>query len=158
LLEQAVTALFEAYPTDVATLKPTQGVLRYINVLDYPSAESPSPLLVFLKEKLHTEVIPEPLLFDDPKQALQPNVLTLNLAYRLTDPAAVAGVNFSVGTANGKPSLIFEITVQTPPGNAPQSAEDFLAWIKDSLSIVDKWFFALIRGPLLEEFNKTNAN
>lgn len=153
LLKEAVNALFDAYPTDVAKLSPTQCALRYINVVDYPTP----PLLQFLKDKLHTEIVPEPLLFDDASKALHPYDLNLKLAYALSEPDAVAGVNIATGTANGKPSIIFEITVQSAKGKAPQSTDDFIGWVEGAHSIVDKWFFALIRGPLLEEFERSEG-
>ena len=157
LLQQALEALFGTYPSNISELKPTQGMLRYINVIDYPVSSS-QPVLAFLRERLHTTVAPEPKLFDDPAQAESPNGLNLNLAYRLSAPPAIAGVNVALGEANGKPSIIFEILVQSTPNNVPQSPDDFMSWIDAAHAIVDKWFFALIRGPLFEEFQDANGN
>lgn len=157
-LKKAISALYQAYPTNLSELKPTQASLRYINVLDFDPEKSEVPVLAYLRDSLHTTIVPEPLLFNGSKGAGSPKGLTLNLMYELEEPKALAGINMTIGQANTKPALIFEIVVHTAPGSAPQSEEAFEDWLTAAHRIVDKWFFALVRGQLLEGFEKNNAN
>ena len=158
LIRQAINALFDAYPTDIAELKPREAQLRYINAIDLAAGDTPKPLLVYLKENLHTALAVEPLLFEDPEQAQRPDGLNITLVYQLINPEAVAAVTFTNGEVNGKPSLLFEITVKTTPGKTPGSPDAFFVWLESAHRIVDKWFFALTRGSLLEEFQKSDEN
>jgi len=157
-LEKAIAALYEGYPTEQSPLKPTQASLRYINVIDYDPNSSEVPLLRFLKDSLHTTIIPEPLLFDENINPEAPNGLSLNLAYQVESRNALASTTFALGQANNKPALIFEIHVQTIPNNVPQNPADFSSWVTGAHDIVDKWFFALVRGELLETYGNTNAD
>lgn len=150
--------MFEAYPESIAKLRPSQVVLRYINVITDPWDQPETPLLSFLRDKLHTSIVPERLLFDGEGQIDSPHGLILNLTYRLRNPDCLAGVNFAVGEANDRPALIFEILVQTSPESAPQNVEAICQWTSEAHSVVDKWFFALIRGELLHKFGGRNEN
>ncbi|MEX2171220.1 MAG: TIGR04255 family protein [Pirellulales bacterium] len=156
LVRDAVKALFDAYPEKIAKLRPTQVVLRYINVICDPWDLPKTPLLQFLRDKLHISIDLERLLFDSDSHADSPHGLNLNLTYQLESPDCLAGANFAVGESNGKRALIFEITVQTSPERAPQSVDAIGKWTKEAHEVVDKWFFALIRGDLLSNFENRN--
>ena len=156
LLKEALAALFDAYPTDVAPLRPVQALLRYINVIAFDPTTSAIPLLDFFREKLHTQITPEPLLFRAPEEAASPTNLSLNLSYRITDPDAKAGMSFALGEANGNPAIILEIVVQTVSDHIPKTLDEFDSWLSSAHdNVIDKWFFALVRGDLLKEYEKT---
>ncbi len=157
-LQKAIAALYEAYPTEQSPLKPIQASLRYINVLDFDSDTTKVPVLKFLKDSLHTTIIPEPLLFDDNSEPDAPKGLSLNLAYQVEAKNAIGSITLALGQANDKPALIFEIHIHTIPSSVPQNPADFTTWVTGAHDIVDKWFFALVRGDLLKTFEDSDAN
>ena len=156
LIQQAIQALFESYPIDISPLQLTEGKLRYINTLKFPTKNL--SLLAFLRDRLHISVELEPMLFGEGEDGDDPKGFSLNAAYHLTEPAAMGGVEVSLGEANGSPCIIFEILVRTLQEPMPQTADELVTWIQRAHDVVDKWFFALTRGSLLEEFEQPNAS
>lgn len=154
-LTNAITALFDAYPTKIWPLKPTQATFRYINALSFENASHGPAILNYLRNALHTHIAPEPLLFEESTAVDKPIALSLSLMYELLEPRMQAGLNIALGQARDKPAILFDIVVQTTASDVPQTMDTFARWIDDAHRVVDKWFFALVRGDLLTSFEKT---
>lgn len=153
VLKQAVDTLFDAYPVDVSELKISQAHLRYINAIPYDPSSEELPILRFLRERLHTEVVPESLLFfDEDITSDSPESMSLNISYRVPSKQAVSGITVALGATNDKPAVILEIVVRTLPNESPGNPGKILTWLDGAHDIIDKWFFALVRGELLKKF------
>lgn len=152
----ALDAIFNAYPADIHPFKPSSLRLRYIDAIDF-SQETTDPIN-FLEEYLHTRVVVEPLLFDNPGEASSVQQLRLSLTFPLTKPKGVGVLGFANSARHGKPSIIMEIVIRSEDDNVPSSRKDFPAWVNDAHAVVDKWFFTLCRGQLLERFEEAHAD
>ncbi len=155
-LLSAVKAVFEAYPTDIAPFEPVGVQLRYIDAIRYDTKRD--DLIQFLQQRLHTGVAVEPLLFDDPDKPDSPAHLNLNLTFPLASPPGVGILGFATGLRDNKPSIIMEITIRSDADNVPTQEAAFESWLRNAHDVVDKWFFTLCRGELLESFERNDGN
>jgi uncharacterized protein (TIGR04255 family) len=151
-VSKIVNALFTAYPTDIVPLIPIQIMLRYVNTVLYNPLEADKPLLQFLGDNLHTSLVMEPLLFDEPDQANSPSNIMLTLSYKLDTIQGSGSLLFVNGEQEGKPAIVWEINIMTKEGNTPKIPEDINAWIVKAHAIAENWFFTLCRGDLLGRF------
>lgn len=153
-LLSAIEAVYHSYPSEIAPFQPISGALKYIDAIEYNPVDSQLPVLAFLRSHLHTGIEIEPLLFDTPAERESPLGLNLSIAYRLTKPLAVAQLMIAMGTREGKPSLIMETTVTSLDNAVPRDPRDWRQWLIEAHAISDRWFFALVRGQLLKEFER----
>ena len=149
----AIQAVYASYPHEIASFRPVRGSLRYVDAIDY-DPQSDVRLLAFLRSRLHTGIDIEPLLFDDPVERETPSNLNFTIAYPLSKPIGVVQLMIAFGKREGRPSVIIETTVQSRKDAVPQQAQDWQQWLIDAHEVSDKWFFALVRGELLEEFER----
>jgi len=158
-LIDAIKALYHAYPTEIAKLKPIQVTLKYVDAVAFEPAESQVPLLRFLRESLHVGVEVEPLLFTRSEEAQSPNGLSLTLTYGLDKPRGAVILRIGNGTRSGSTAAIWETTVISKGADVPNEVERFGTWLNDAHEVSDRWFFTLVRGKLLESFEtKPDAN
>ena len=146
----AVAALFDAYPSDIAPLKPTVVKLRYVNAV--PFDPSTQDVVRFLEENLHTKIEIDPTLRADAQLGSEPSELNLTLALPLEQPQGTGTLVFATGSRGGRPSIIWQITVRSTEDKAPSKSEDFAGWLEDAHSVVKRWFTTLCHGPLLRSF------
>lgn len=149
-LKEAIAALFDSYPRDLHGFRPNQVVLRYMNAIPLNPLET--PLLPFLRAKLHTEISLDPILGETVLSLEQPLGLTLNLSVPMRVPVGVCGLSFSTGRAGDKPALIWQIDAQARDGDVPADQASFETWLESAHAVIEKWFFTLSRGELLESF------
>ena len=153
-LLHAIDAVYASYPQEIAAFRPLSGALKYVDAIEYDPAGSNTHLLTFLRSHLHTNIEIEPLLFDDPGQRESPISLNLTVAYPLSKPSGIVQLMVAIGRREGRPSIIIETTVQSRKDAVPQQAHDWQQWLLDAHAVSDRWFFALVRGPLLGEFEQ----
>lgn len=152
----AIEALFKSYPGDIAAFKPVGVRLRYIDAIPYKPKEMDP--VQFLSELLHMQISVEPLLFEDPTNPDAPVRANLNLTFPLKEPVGEGILGFATGARDGRPSIVLETVVRSDGDDVPKEADDFETWLSQAHGIVDKWFFTLCRGKLLESFERKNAN
>lgn len=152
LLVDVFKALFASYPTELAKLQLNQIVLRYIDAVRFDPEKAGSPILQFLRESLHTNIQVDPLLFSEPNDSESPLGLNLSLTYRLLKPKGVVVLTLGNGLRGDIPSIIWETKVVSNGPEVPTTLADFERWLDDAHSVSDNWFFALIRGHLLDSF------
>jgi uncharacterized protein (TIGR04255 family) len=153
---QAIEAIFDAYPADLHEFRPQSVRLHYIDAIEFdPDATDP---ISFLEEHLHTKVVVEPLLFDDPDNPDAAQQVRLNLNFPLSKPKGIGALVFANGARENRPSIIMEILIRSDASDVPQSPAAFATWIDDAHAIVDKWFFTLCRGDLLRRFEEKPAH
>jgi len=155
LVSRSLAALFESYPTKVADLRPNRLLLRYINAI--PFEGTPTDALSFLREKLHTEIGVDSLLYEAPGGAQPPTGIGLNLAFPLTHPHAVLNLSLATGLSGGKRVIVWQLTSESTPefsGSNPSQIEE---WVVSAHNVIEHWFFTLARGELLERFGGPNV-
>ena len=157
-LLHAIDAVYASYPREIAAFRPLSGALKYVDAIEYDPKRSNSPLLAFLRSHLHTSIDIEPLLFDNPVERESPMSLNLTVTYPLSKPSGVVQLMIAIGKRKDRPSIIIETTVQSRKNAVPQQARDWQQWLLDAHAVSDRWFFALVRGQLLEEFGLKHDN
>ncbi len=80
--------------------------------------------------------------------------LNLTVAYPLSNPSGVVQLMIALGKREERPNIIIETTVQSRKNAVPQQAQDWKQWLVDAHAVSDRWFFALVRGPLLDQFER----
>lgn len=158
-LIDSIKALYNSYPAEIAKLKPNQVTLKYVDAVAFDPARSQAPLLRFLRESLHMGVEVEPLLFTRSEDAQSPNGLSLTLTYGLDKPKGAVILRIGNGTRSGNPAVIWETTVISKGADVPNEIEQFGNWLDGAHEVSDRWFFTLVRGKLLEDFEvKSDAD
>lgn len=145
----AVNWLFEAHP-DPKALKINSVLLRYIDARQFDYAQE--DILVFLREKMQVTVSLPNSLFEDAPITPLPQHFTMQTAFTCTDPPATVSIGFATGQANERPSLVWETLVRSMDSQVPRMPDGFEAWLDAAHTITHDWFFKLIDGDLLEEF------
>lgn len=153
-LVDAFNALLASYPTEIAPLRLNQIVLRYIDSVKFDEGGSSTPMLTFLRESLHTTVGVDPLVFSDPTEAETPLGLNLSLTYRTAKPNGVVMLTLGNGMKADIPSIIWETKVVSTEGDTPTELKTFERWLDEAHIVSDNWFFGLIRGKLLNQFEE----
>ncbi len=156
LVSSAIDALFDSYPSDIRELEPLGMQLRYINAVPYdPMTQTPP---AFLRDYLHTKVEIDELLFEEqPDRANSPEELNLNFTYPLPNLPGLGMIGFSTGKRENVPSIIWEIKIRSLIDNGYDTPDAIKAWVASAHGYVNKWFFALCRGELLESFRRGSA-
>jgi uncharacterized protein (TIGR04255 family) len=152
----AVTSLYECYPRTIALLKPALIVFRYVNTIPFDYRRE--SITDFLESQLHTIVRLDSNLSADAKDTSTPNSLALRLSLPVHKPEALATVSFGSGMRDQSPVVIWELMLQSEGEYAPQQPAVLESWIDDAHSLLEKWFFTLCRGKLLNQFEGSHGN
>lgn len=149
-VQRCVGALFESYPANLAELRPRQLSLRYVNAVPYD--KQPGEVLNFLRENLHTDIVIDPLLYEESAGGVQPPIgLNLNLSFPVPALAASISTSFSTGLSSGKKAIVWQLTAQTA-GEPPNDPSSIDTWVSSLHALIEQWFFTLARGELIERF------
>lgn len=149
-LHDAISALFKSYPADLHSFTPTQVVLRYLNALPVDPRET--PLIAFLRDKLHTQITLAPALGETVQDLDSPVGMNLSLLVPMKGPAGVCGMSFVTGKSLDRPALIWQLEAQARDADTPQDAQGLSQWLEEAHSVIEKWFFTLSAGELLNGF------
>jgi len=148
-LSAAIDALFSAYPTDVAELKPARVQLKYINAIPYdPESDN---LVSLLADSLHTGITVDERLFED-EAVSKPLDVNLTISYPLKHPRGVGRLMLATGTREGEPSVIWQILVRSADEEPLSEPESIKGWLDAAHNVVKHWFATLCRGELLKSF------
>lgn len=153
----AIDAMFEAYPSNIAPFEPLGVQLRYLDAFPYAPREQ--SLLDFLARDLHTSITVDPLLFDDGAGANCPKNINLNMTFPLSKPRGTGTLGFATGLRDNEPVIVMETIIASDSDHVPQRKGEFETWLSEAHELaVDKWFFTLIRGRLLDSFEPRDAH
>jgi len=151
-IEGALQALFDSFPRELSPFEPLQTELRYVNMIQYDIANG--RLTDFLATHLHTRVILDEKLFDGPHQAEKETALDLSIGSRLTKPRGIGLLSFATGESDKKTGILWQIIVRSHPSHTPKTYEEITQWTRDAHDVVDRWFFTLARGSLMDTFDR----
>lgn len=139
---EGVKAFLESYPQKSLNIE--QLTLRYINAIEFDFSKE--NILEFLRENLKLNISFPPSLFNNSPETY----LDSKFSFKCDRPDTRINLRFARGEKEGKPALIWEIMVTSPPpANIPAKLPD---WLNETHEIVETWFFELIQGTLLEQF------
>lgn len=158
MLEGGLNSLQASYPTEIYAFRPARIILRYINGISNESTGSQLSVIDFLRDQLHTRIEVEPALFETADEWRFPEIARLHLAYPLSKPKASGRLAFAFGGASDPSNLLLEISIDSAKNGVPDSVSGIMQWLDDAHRIVDKWFFGLVRGELLNRFEQENAD
>lgn len=148
----AIGHLRTAYPEGFGELEPAGVVLRYINRLD-PVVDQ--GLLAFLREKLHVSVGIDNVVFPSQEQGDRPVGLNLTIFYPLDQAVGNIGMTIATGQVNGESALIWQFEARSSRdavSHALTPVDDVEEWLDKAHQNIERWFFGLAQGSLLEGY------
>lgn len=141
---------FETHP-DSDDLNLNTVMLRYINAIEFDYNND--DVLKFLKEKMKITIDIQPDLFCGRGVSKLPYSFNLQTFFPSMNPEGAVGLVARRGQKNEKDVLFWEIMVQSIGKYVPKTIkEDILVWAENAHSLIRDWFFGIIEGDLLKEF------
>jgi uncharacterized protein (TIGR04255 family) len=145
----AMNWLFAAHPRP-ETLVINRLLLRYIDAQPLPHQQF--DVLAFLREKMQVAVSLPTSLFANAGISPVPQQFTMQISFACSEPAGTVTVGFATGQRDDIPALVWETLVRSSDGQMPPMPQGFADWIDGAHTITHDWFFKLIEGDLLQEF------
>jgi hypothetical protein len=93
-------------------------------------------------------------LFNGPPKVSNERGLDFSLSYRLTKPQATGTLSFATGESGDKTGILWQLIIRSHPGNVPDTHEKIMSWSDEAHDVIDRWFFTLARGNLMETFDR----
>jgi uncharacterized protein (TIGR04255 family) len=150
-----IPALRQAYESTGNTLVPTSVVLRYINTVEFNSAQDDA--LTFLGEQLHVQIrLPEAIVADERRNGM-PGGVVMRVGLPLSKPRSVAALQVGTGKHLGVPSILWDLSVSSKDALAPTLSAQFEDWLTQAHDVMESWFFSMIRGTLDERFGMSGV-
>jgi len=142
--------LTEAYKVAADTqLKIQRAMLRYINAIDLQSEDT--DVLSFLAANMHTSIdLPLPRAATAEGVA-SPRSLNFEIAYFVPKIGGDVSLSISTGKKHTQRVLFCDLIAVSTGDNLVESSR-FSRWLTDAHSVLEGWFFALIRGDLYKRF------
>jgi len=149
--KELLPKLFQVHPSP-ESLKITSVQLRYINAhpVGYPSEN----ILTFLSKKMKTVFTLPQHAFERTKVGSSPVGLMIQSVFPMQTPPGVLKLRFGTGKNKDKPSLVWDIEVQSSGEDVPKMPEGFNAWLDAAHTVAENWFFELVEGELLDGYLK----
>jgi uncharacterized protein (TIGR04255 family) len=151
-----VPILFDSY-TGVVPGQPdyqlhlNSALLRYINGIEWDWEMGNT--LEFLQNNLHTSFsLPKNNLAAD--QDANPLNLNLQIGYPINEPKGQVIIRFATGTVGQSKGLVLELLFLSAGDDVPQlnDIDGFMKWVNDAHTVLEQWFFSLIKGELHKRF------
>jgi len=147
-ISELVNILIVTYP-DRDNLVPNMTTLRYIDSIEF---DYESDILKFLQEKMKIGININPSLFGETGITKSPFNLDIKLSFYSTTPQGVMDIRVMRGKRGGSDALIWETIFRSQGDDTPKSEEGIISWVDKAHKLTDDWFFKLIEGDLLKEF------
>jgi len=149
-IKKAVSSLYEVYPESDKNLIINRLLLRYIDAIPFDFDKN--DITKFLKKKLKTEINIYNRLFDNTQVQGLPLSLDLRFSFISNKPKGAVHLRFVKGKRKGSSALIWETMVESVDDNVPKIKNDIFKWVSNAHDLTDDWFFKLIEGDLVKEF------
>ena len=147
-VSKLVHMFLETYP-DQENLLPNMAMLRYIDSIEF---DYESDILSFLREKMKISIDMKQDLFGETGITDSPFDMDLKLSFSSTAPKGAMDMRIKRGKRAKSDALVWETIFRSRGEDAPKSEEDIITWVDKAHSLTDDWFFKLIEGDLLKEF------
>lgn len=149
-ISHVLDKLFEAYINAENDLKISRLLLRYIDAVDFDYGKD--NIFDFLKEKMKMNIEIYEKLFEETGTSKLPLNFDLRFAFPSVSPKGAMHLRFGRGKRKDIDALVWETTVQSVGNDAPKVKEGIVTWVKAAHDLTDDWFFKIIEGELLKEF------
>lgn len=149
-IHSLLNALFEVYPSSNGGLITTNVILRYIDSVEFDFEKN--DIFTFLSEELKTSINLHSGLFDKTGVEKNPLNFDLKFEYPSTSPIGAMKLRFVKGQKNKIDSLIWESHVTSAGKDAPMGKESIIKWADLAHELSHNWFFEMIEGDLLKQF------
>lgn len=153
-IENLIEQLFDVNKTIGHSLDVERLTLRYIDALEFDYRNE--DVFTYLKEKLKIQVGITPAVFADMTISPSPTRLALELTYSSNDPTGAITISFvtaqrTAPEGNSEPVLIWNSVFQSESQGAMEK-DEMIQWVNGGHALINRWFFALIEGDLLNQF------
>ena len=128
-------------------LKFDMVTLRYVDSVNYQGNA-----FEFLANKLKLTIDIYDKLFDGTGVNNSPSNMGLLVSYNCTQPSGIIDLRVRRGERAGAAALVWETQVNSHGTDVPKTKEGIMEWVDQAHTLTDDWFFKLIAGDLLEEF------
>ncbi len=141
-----VESLLKTYPDKLVV----EGlVLRYINTVPFNYKDN---IFDFISDRMKVNINLPTTLFAKTGVNKLPVSYDIKFAFSTTKPQGKVSLRFARGKKLNDDALIWETVIKTNGERIPQDKVSILQWIEEAHSLVELWFFTLIEGQLLKEF------
>jgi uncharacterized protein (TIGR04255 family) len=124
--------------------------LRYIDAVEVDFSKE--DILSFLRDKLKVEINFPESLFDGSRVERLPTAFVMQSSFKSREPTGTVQVKFARGTLREKNVLLWETLVSSTDAELPELPKGFSEWLSSAHAITEEWFFKLIDGELLRQF------
>jgi uncharacterized protein (TIGR04255 family) len=147
-------SLFESYAVegDKPRLQLSSSLLRYINAV--PLSQTGSDVLSFIKRSLHTEISLGSDVACSDVVSGPARAVDLLVNFPLKTPTGGGLIRIASGSRMSTPSLLWDLQVTSADDESPKSEAEVAVWLSQAHDVVESWFFALVRGELLDQFQR----
>jgi uncharacterized protein (TIGR04255 family) len=76
----------------------------------------------------------------------------LQLVVPLNLPTGTGHLRIANGATEGRPAVIFDLSVVSRGEDAPAQEADLASWLEQAHTLIETWFFSFIEGQLEEQF------
>jgi uncharacterized protein (TIGR04255 family) len=144
--------LEEVYP-DPDALSLASVKLQYFNAIEFDFRSE--DIRQFLRDKLHLKVDLPDVLFSDQLIERNPAYTVLQFGFATSRPKARIQLGVNTGYKEDRPAVILDTSVSSMGEDAERARHGFESWLDAAHTMIHHWFFALIQGDLLEEFQRS---
>jgi len=144
-----VNILFDSYPRPDELIT-NLLMLRYIDSIEFDY--SANNTFKLLREKMKIDVNIDPKLFENTEIESTPIGLNLSYSFRCSNPVGLMELKIETGKRNGKNVLTWQTVFRSSGKDSPKTKESIEEWLVNAHNLTDDWFFKIIEGDLLKEF------
>jgi uncharacterized protein (TIGR04255 family) len=139
--------LFERYPSKPI---PLSLELRYINAinLDFDKTD----VFSYLSDRFNIGISLPQRLFEKKDISSHPNAFALQTAFKCGSPPGNVHLRLSRASANNLDAIVWETIVRSEHKELPALPAGFSEWLKAAHAVAEDWFFKLVEGKLLKQF------
>ncbi|MCL5256581.1 MAG: TIGR04255 family protein [Chloroflexi bacterium] len=148
-ISSAVNVLCQTYP-DREALRFTELQLRYIDSIPFDYDEN--NVLDFLRRKMKLVVELSPSLFQNTGVENKPLATSFGFVFPTSAPEGVIEFRIRSGSRGDETALIWETQIRVQGEGVPENENGIDAWASAAHELSSGWFFKIIEGELLKEF------
>ena len=147
-ISELVNMFFETYP-ERENLILNMSMLRYIDSIEF---DYENDILNFLQSKMKVNIGLDQNLFEETGVSMSPLDIDLKLSFHSIEPKGAMDIRIRRGKHADSDALVWETIFRSLGDDTPKSEEEITTWVESAHKLTDDWFFKLIEGDLLKEF------
>lgn len=144
-----VDTLESAHPSP-NEFRATSYTLKYINAIQFDYTKG--NVVEFLKDKLHINIDFSDHFFQDEGIQAKPSNMILNITFPSAQLKGLLTNQIGTGLSNNVPSIVWEIGFASDDDLPDIFSSNFVDWLDNAHSLIERWFFYAIEGELERVF------